>query len=201
VGSSLAADILAILDAHGRDRAHIVPILSAIQDRCHYLPEQALRLVAKNSSITLADLEGVSTFYPRFRREPSGLHRIRVCVGTACHVKGGETIYDAFRDALTIQQDADTDPQGLFTVEKAACLGCCMLAPVAQIDDDAVYGHLTRQSAPQVLRDFLEHCRAGGEHDLESPGDGSLDGRKGTVSLCTCTSCRASGAQDLFEAL
>jgi NADH-quinone oxidoreductase subunit F len=131
------AEIEAILESQGRDRAHIVAVLSAIQARYNYLPEDALRLVAEKSRITPADLEGVSSFYPRFRRAPSGLHRIRVCVGTACHVKGGETIHDAFRQELEIPEGADTDPGGLFTLEKAACLGCCMLAPVVQIDDEA----------------------------------------------------------------
>ena len=149
-----ARDVDAILASTGRERRHIVAVLSRIQDRYHYLPEEALRRVVETSGITAADIEGVSTFYARFRRKPAGRHTIRVCVGTACYVKGGENIYDAFRLALKIGDRSDTDRDGIFTVEKAACLGCCMLAPVVQIDD-AVYGHLTRQTVPAVLRDFL----------------------------------------------
>jgi NADH:ubiquinone oxidoreductase subunit F (NADH-binding)/NADH:ubiquinone oxidoreductase subunit E/NAD-dependent dihydropyrimidine dehydrogenase PreA subunit len=198
------SDIDAILETTGRERKDTVAILSKIQDTYHFLPKEALRRIAQVTDITPADLEGVSSFYSRFRREPAGLHTVRVCVGTACFVKGGENIYDAFRVALRISEGADTDPDGLFTVEKAACLGCCMLAPVAQIDD-AVYGHLTRQIVPSVISDFLASRGAVGDPEASGlPGNGgrraSNAGPRGVVSLCTCTSCRASGALEVFEA-
>ncbi len=190
------ADIDAIVAETGAEPGHLVEILSRIQDRWHHLPEAALRRLGEVTRISPADIEGVSTFYSRFRRKPAGRHTIRVCVGTACFVKGGENIYDAFRRALRLEEDADTDRDGLFTVEKAACLGCCMLAPAVQIDD-AVYGHLTRDLVPSVLRDFLA-SRAGAERE---PGARSPTGAAaGTVALCTCTSCRASGALAVFEA-
>jgi NADH-quinone oxidoreductase subunit F len=189
-----AAEVDAILASTGRERRHIVAVLARIQDWYHYLPKGALRRVAGTSSITPADLEGVSTFYARFRGKPAGRHTIRVCVGTACYVKGGESIYDAFRLALNIGEASDTDRDGLFTVEKAACLGCCMLAPCAQIDD-AVYGHLTRQMAPAVLRDFLASRAAAAEDPGWIPGK-----RAGLVAMCTCTSCRASGAGAVYDA-
>jgi NADH:ubiquinone oxidoreductase subunit F (NADH-binding)/NADH:ubiquinone oxidoreductase subunit E/NAD-dependent dihydropyrimidine dehydrogenase PreA subunit len=201
------ADVDAILASTGRERRHVVAVLSRIQDRYHYLPEQALRRVVETSGITAADIEGVSTFYARFRRKPAGRHTIRVCVGTACYVKGGENIYDAFRLALRIGERSDTDREGLFTVEKAACLGCCMLAPVAQIDD-AVYGHLTRQMVPAVLRDFLaSRAAAEGDPGPSRPRGAAAGGSGGAscvpagqVAMCTCTSCRASGAGAVFDA-
>ncbi len=192
----IEAEVESILEQTGRDSRDTTAVLQAIQDRYHHIPDDALRQVAARSRITLADLEGVCTFYPRFRRMPSGLHTIRVCIGTACYVKGGETIYDAFRQALRVPAGSDTDPDGIFTVEKVACLGCCMLAPVAQIGE-LVYGHLTRQAVPRVVRDFLAQPDPG--RDPGAPSDGG-DG-EGVVSLCTCTSCRASGAQDLFDSL
>jgi NADH-quinone oxidoreductase subunit F len=124
-------------------------------------------------------------------------------VGTACFVKGGENVYDAFRLALRIREGEDTDRDGLFTVEKAACLGCCMLAPVAQIDD-VFYGYLSRQLVPSVLRNFLSSRAAAAEEG--PPGSGLPGGApspraaRGTVALCTCTSCRASGAGQVFDA-
>jgi NADH-quinone oxidoreductase subunit F len=194
------ADVDAILDAAGRERRNIVDVLLSIQDRYHHLPEPALRRVAEASAIAPADLEGVSTFYARFRSRPAGRHTIRVCVGTACYVKGGETIHDAFRLALGIGERSDTDRDGNFTIEKAACLGCCMLAPVVQIDD-AVYGHLTRDMVPAVLRDFLA-SRAAAADDRGPAGSAGRRGAAvpaGSVAMCTCTSCRASGAGTVFD--
>jgi NADH-quinone oxidoreductase subunit F len=192
-----AAEVDAILDAEGRERENVVAVLRRIQERYGHLAEPALRRVAESSRITPADIEGVSTFYTSFRRKPAGRHTIRVCVGTACFVKGGENIHDAFRRVLRIEDGADTDRDGLFTLEKAACLGCCMLAPVAQIDD-VIYGHLSRQTVPSVLRDFLASRAVAAARS--EPAAASAPGARGRVSLCTCTSCRASGAMAVFEA-
>ncbi len=188
-----AAEVDAILASTGRERRHIVAVLSRIQDRYHYLPEPVLRRVVETSGITAVDIEGVSTFYARFRRKPAGRHTIRVCVGTACYVKGGENIFDAFRLALKIGERSDTDRDGVFTVEKAACLGCCMLAPVAQIDD-AVYGHLTRQVVPAVLRDFLASraAAAGDPGPYSTPGTASVP----TRATWPCAPARAAGHRE-----
>jgi NADH-quinone oxidoreductase subunit F len=211
------AEVDAILASTGSERRHLAAVLARIQDRYHYLPEEVLRRVVETSSITAADVEGVSTFYARFRGKPAGRHTIRVCVGTACYVKGGENIYDAFRLALRIGEKSDTDRDGLFTVEKAACLGCCMLAPCAQIDD-AVYGHLTRQMVPAVLRDFLASRAAAADDPGPYAGArawttttgaagvapagtaGAAPAPAGQVAMCTCTSCRASGAGPVYDA-
>ena len=202
------AEIDRILHDAGGDRERIVEVLRAIQERFNYLPEAALRRVAQAGVFSPAELEGVASFYRAFRRQPAGRHRIRVCVGTACFVKGAENVYDAFCRALKLGEGADTDPDGLFTVEKVACLGCCTLAPVVQIDE-AVYGHLDRQQVPGVLRDFLG-TRVLAEE--EAPPSGTRSGaaglptapqaraRRGVVALCTCSSCRAAGAVEVLEA-
>jgi NADH:ubiquinone oxidoreductase subunit E len=91
----------------GGGRERIVDLLRAIQEHYHYLPEAALRRVARLTVLSPADLEGVSSFYTRFRKVPAGRHQIRVCVGTACFVKGAENIYDAFRLALRLREDLD----------------------------------------------------------------------------------------------
>ena len=195
-------ELEALLERTGREPRHLVAILLAVQKRCGYLPEAVLLRLTELTSITPADIEGVSTFYAGFRRTPAGRHTIRVCVGTACFVKGAENIVGAFRQTLGIREDSDTDPQGLFTVERVACLGCCTLAPVVQIDG-AIYGSLTRRKVPAVLKDFLAGG-AGGEEDT-TPGAagaaGTVGGRgRGTVALCTCSSCRAAGALEVFRA-
>lgn len=143
----------------GTGSEKVLAILQALQSHYGYLPDEALRRVCDLTDITPAAITGVSTFYDQFRHRPAGSHIINVCIGTACHVKGAEQVYEAFRRYLEIPEGEDTDAQRLFTVEKIACLGCCTLAPAVQIDD-VTYGHLTRESVPKVLSDFLSHARA-----------------------------------------
>ncbi len=141
----------------GRGEEAVIAILLAIQDEYRYLPDEALRRVCEVSDIRPATVTGVSTFYDRFRHTPAGEHTVRVCVGTACHVKGAGVVHEAFCRHLDISEGEDTDADRLFTVEKVACLGCCTLAPVVQIGD-VTYGHLTPAAVPGVLRDYLAHC-------------------------------------------
>ena len=95
---------------------------------------------------------GVATFYSQFRLEPIGEHTIRVCFGTACHVNGAEAIADALSDELKVPVGGTT-PDGKFTLESVACLGCCSLAPVITIDDET-YGRLTADKARDIIRDM-----------------------------------------------
>jgi NADH:ubiquinone oxidoreductase subunit E len=123
-----------------------IPILQAIQEHYRYLPEAALQRVCELSQITPAQIAGTSTFYSRFRRTPVGEHLIRVCHGTACYVSGARQITEELRRHLHIPEGATTDPEGKFTVEEIACLGCCSLAPVLMLDDRTA-GKLTPAGA------------------------------------------------------
>lgn len=138
----------------GHGKQALIPILQAIQEHYRYLPRECMEYVCAVTEITPSDIVGVSTFYNQFRHEPVGEHIVHVCTGTACHVKGANLILDAFRLHLGIKPEEDTDKDGKFTIQKVACLGCCTLAPVVQIDD-ATYGHLTPSMIPDVLEDFL----------------------------------------------
>ena len=102
-----------------------------IQQEFRYLPGAALQRVSQVTDISLAQLVGVATFYHQFRHRPAGQHVIRVCHGTACHVKASQNIHDAIHRHLEIPNDGDTCPNNEFTVERVACLGCCTLAPVS----------------------------------------------------------------------
>jgi NADH-quinone oxidoreductase subunit F len=179
----------------GRTPERLIPLLQAVQEACHHLPEAALRQVAQATGVPLAEVAGVASFYAQFRDRPAGRHRIKVCIGTACHVKGAEAVYEAFRRRLGIVGDADTDADHLFTVEKVACLGCCMLAPAVQVDD-VVYGFVGPRTVPQVLRDFLAGQAVGS--DVAGPADSAVAGE---VALCRCSSCGAAGADALWRAL
>ena len=184
----------------GRRPEAVIPLLHAIQDHYGYLPEPALRRACELTEITPASIIGVSTFYTQFRHRPVGRHLIRVCHGTACHVKNAELVRDALLNALHIPDDGqtDTDADGQFTIEKVACLGCCTLAPVLQIDG-ITYGHLTPDAVPQVLHDFAEaqRRRAAARMPTHKPSNGN--GAEIRVGQGSC--CVAKGADLLHDAL
>ena len=144
----------------GRSGGAVIPILQAIQTHYRYVPRDAIERVCELTDITPAAIVGVSTFYTQFRRRPVGRHIIHICHGTACHVKGSELIQDAFQRRLKIADGDDTDAAGLFTIQKVACLGCCTLAPVVQIDG-ITYGRLAPPMVGDVLDDFLQQSKEG----------------------------------------
>jgi NADH-quinone oxidoreductase subunit F len=145
-----------IVERLGRKPEAVIGILQAVQQHYRYLPREALLRVCQQSDITPAEITGVSTFYTQFRHHPVGQHIISVCHGTACHVKGSGLVQEAFERELRLRPGEDTDADGRFTVEKVACLGCCTLAPVLQIDG-LTYGHVAPNQAGEVLDDFLRH--------------------------------------------
>ena len=160
-----------IIERAGREPEAVVSILHAVQQQYRYLPEEALKRVCELTNITPAAITGVSTFYSGFRHRPVGEHVISVCHGTACHVKGAELVQDAVEKALDLQPGQDTDAAGRFTVQKVACLGCCTLAPVVQIDE-AVYGTDTSHSPGsgcQVLDDFLRQQNQRASRSARAP--------------------------------
>ncbi len=188
-----------VVERIGTKPGDIIPILHAIQKEYNYLPEEALRRVCEITEITPASITGVSTFYSQYRHTPIGKHIIRVCTGTACHVKGSELVYDAFCRELHIEQgqDTDTDPDFLFTVQKIACLGCCTIAPVVQIDD-VTYGHVKTDSVAPILQDFLQHKTRIAEEtrDQKIPEE-----KVGEIKIGLGSCCVASGSQRVQQAL
>ncbi|MCK5146381.1 NAD(P)H-dependent oxidoreductase subunit E [bacterium] len=181
----------------GSSAENLIPLLQAIQEHFNYLPQEALDRLAETTSIRPADITGVSSFYAQFRMKPAGKHTVKVCIGTACHVMGAEALYHAFKDYLHIPADDDTDDEMLFTVEKVACLGCCMLAPAVQIDD-ITYGFVKTTTIGQVLTDFLAAQNAGSGKEQSARSDSPL---RGEVRMCLCSSCIASGAMPVYEAI
>ena len=147
-----------IVGQTGTSADKVITILQQIQEAFHYLPVEALERVCAMTDISLSQIQGISTFYSQFRHELAGKHMIRVCTGTACHVKGALQVYDAFRRELKLAPGENTDRSAIFSVEKVACLGCCTLAPVVRIDD-VTYGHVTPGRAGEILVDFLKRPR------------------------------------------
>ncbi len=188
-----------VVEETGRDREAVIPILQRLQEHYRYLPPEALRRVCEITDITPAQIEGVSTFYTQFRHRPVGEHLIRVCHGTACHVKGADRVSDAVRRYLDIPADDDTDPDGQFTIEKVACLGCCTLAPVMQIDG-VTYGHLNSDNVSDAIEDFLQLEGRGLLAPQPKSVEGHIDGlAEIRIGIGSC--CIAGGSMDVREAL
>ncbi len=183
----------------GTEKEKVLEILHAVQGQFGYLPKEGLERICELTKITPAAIAGVSSFYDQFRHRPAGRHMIRVCIGTACHVKGGQQVYDAFQRYLHIPDGDDTDPEKTFTVEKVACLGCCMLAPVIQIDD-ITYGHLAMEQVPAVLSDFAEQERSRAQR-TDTPDLARTGKEPGEIRICVGSSCAAGGSARVYEAL
>ncbi len=186
-------DIAEIIEEKGR----AIPILQAIQDKYKYLPEEALRMASDISDISLSGLIGVASFYSQFRFAPVGDHIIKVCIGTACHVKGAERVYDSMRRLFKLPPKQHTDASGKFTVEKIACLGCCTLAPVVQIDD-VTYGHVDPAKVKEVIEDFDLHKN---KKTIRASSKGKFRETEGEIRVGLGSCCVASGSEDVRKAL
>ena len=183
----------------GRNQAALIPILQAMQTHYRYLPEPALRRLCEISDITPAQVTGVATFYTRFRHKPVGQHLISVCHGTACHVKGARLISEAFGRHFQLGDERDTTEDGLFTLQRVDCLGCCTLAPVVQIDG-ITYGHLTPDSVERVVHDFLEAQKRSGQQKAAAL-PGLAIGQMAEVRIGVGSCCIAGGSMDVRDAL
>ena len=147
-----ASQLLALVEPFkGRDGATI-PVLQAIQTSLGYLPPESFDLIERELGIPASKAYGVATFYAQFRTTPVGKHLIKVCDGTACHVRGAVTILTAIRDHLGLK-DTDTTEDKVFTLEEVACLGCCSLAPVMMIGR-TTYGSLTFEKTREILDSY-----------------------------------------------
>ena len=127
--------IKSFITKYRSEKKALISILQDIQAEYNYLPQEALRFVSESMGIPLIDILGVATFYRAFSLEPRGEHLITVCLGTACHVRGGYKILEEFEKKLNIEA-GETTPDGQFTLETVACLGCCAIGPVVVIDGD-----------------------------------------------------------------
>ena len=185
----------AIIERVGRRREHIIPLLQALQAEFSYLPADALERVYETTAIDRAQAISVATFYAQFRMIPYGKHTIRVCCGTACHVKGANIVYDAFRRELNIGEDTVTTDDQQYSIEKIACLGCCALAPVVQIDNK-IFGHVQPGRVNEVLAEF-EQLQASNLNAQTS----SQIVPQGEVRLGMENCCQASGTAEVREAV
>ncbi|OEG00220.1 NADH dehydrogenase [Vulcanibacillus modesticaldus] len=130
----------------------LIPVLHGVQEIYGYLNEDALKVVSEELAVPMSEIYGVATFYSFFSLEPKGEHVIRVCLGTACYVKGAQQVLDKLSEKLNVEVNKTTEDQK-FTLEASRCLGACGLAPVIMIDDD-VYGKLTPEMVDEILEKY-----------------------------------------------
>ena len=142
-----------IIDSYGCQQSNLIAIMQEIQAEYKYLSEDTLTLIAEKLGVSTAKVYSVATFYENFSLEAKGKYIIKVCAGTACHVRKSQPIYDAIHDYLGLTGKKKTSADGLFTLETVACLGACGLAPVMTIDGE-VHSKMTPEAALALLEDI-----------------------------------------------
>jgi NADH-quinone oxidoreductase subunit E len=147
----LKSEISQITAPYKGKKGALIPLLQEIQDRYGYLSPEALSALAEEIKISDNEIYGVATFYAQFKFKKPGRHQVKVCLGTACHVRGGAELMQTAERELNIKQ-GETTSDGLFSLERVACLGCCALSPVIVVDKD-IYGKLTPVKVKKVLKE------------------------------------------------
>lgn len=143
--------VVNILDRYDRDPSRLIPILQAVQEEYRYLPEEILTYVATALDVSPAKVYGVATFYGHFSLKAKGKYVVKVCDGTACHVKGSGALVDALKKELGLDEKRNTTPDMLFTLETVSCLGACGLAPAVVVNEE-VHGLVTPEAAVALVR-------------------------------------------------
>lgn len=146
------AEFEKIFDEYESIPENLISVLQKAQDIYGFLPKEIIYKVSEKLDVTPAKVMGVATFYSQFRLEPVGKYLVMICGGTACHVGGSEKIAAAVSDFFGIENGKTTD-DGLFTLQKVACLGCCSLAPAMMINGE-VFGNLTPEKAISILKNL-----------------------------------------------
>ena len=144
-----------ILEQYGNEQKNLITILQSVQADYRYLPKEILEYIAEKMGISLAKIYSVATFYENFSLDPKGKYVIKICDGTACHVRKSIPILEKVRETLNVTAEKPTTSDMMFTVETVSCLGACGLAPVMTINDK-VYPAMTPEKAVELLNAVRE---------------------------------------------
>ena len=148
-------NVNAILDDTQGQRGILIAVLQRVQEKIGYLPEDAMKMIAERLSLSLSQAYGVASFYKHFHFKPRGKKIVKVCMGTACHVRGGKAVLNEIETKLGIKE-GETTPDRAVTLETVGCVGCCALAPVLTVNDQDLYGELT----PRMVEDIITSVRS-----------------------------------------
>ena len=138
-----------VVHKHNVEQGAVIPILQEIQGTYGYVPPAAMQRIADDMNVPVSEIYGIVTFYAQFRLEPLGKYLIKVCHGTACHLCGADMVALILAQAIGVKE-GETSEDGLFTVERVACIGCCSLAPVMTVNGEA-YGRLTPEAIGKIV--------------------------------------------------
>ena len=144
-----------ILAKHGRQTSNIIAILQDVQETYRYLPREIFPYLSKELGMTTANIYSVATFYENFSLEPNGKYVIKVCNGTACHVRKSIPILEKLRETLNLKEGQATTDDFVFTVETVSCLGACGLAPVLMVND-TVHPSMTPEKVVALVQELRE---------------------------------------------
>lgn len=147
-------DLMKCIAAHKGEDGALMPVLHEAQNIYGYLPAEVQTVIAEELNVPLAEVYGVATFYSRFSLSPKGKHKISICLGTACYVKGSDKVLEAVEHELRIKCGECT-PDKKFSIESCRCVGACGLAPVMIIDGE-VYGRLSPSDVKGILDKYLQ---------------------------------------------
>jgi NADH-quinone oxidoreductase E subunit len=149
----MSASIVSIIGEYApRDKSNLIAILQQVQKAKGYITSEAVTSISSHLSISRSQIFGVASFYSQFRFNPPGRNSIRICLGTACHVQGGDFLLNALRSEIGISPN-ETTPDGRFDLERVACLGCCALAPVVMINDD-IFSNMSVVKLKEILNRY-----------------------------------------------
>jgi len=154
--------VKSFIKRYNNEKKALISILQDIQAEYNYLPQEALKFVSESMGIPLIDIIDVATFYRAFSLEPRGKHLVTVCLGTACHVRGGPKILEEFERILSINA-GKTTKDGEFTLETVACLGCCAIGPVVVVDGD-YHAQTTIRKVNSILKKYRRKEKKNEEH-------------------------------------
>ena len=148
------AALAKVIEEHKSVPGCLMRVMQEAQAIYGYLPKEVQVMIAEGLGVSLSEVYGVATFYTQFSLSPKGRHRISLCLGTACYVKGADKILEALEEKLGIKCGECT-PDGLFSLDSCRCVGACGLAPVMMINDD-VYGRLTPENVAEVFEKYKD---------------------------------------------
>jgi len=148
-------NVNAILDDAAGQRGILIAVLQRVQEKVGYLPEEAMKMISDRLSLSLSNVYGVASFYKHFHFKPRGKNVVKVCMGTACHVRGAKSVLTEMETQLGIKEGETTADLSV-TLETVGCVGCCALAPVATINDHDLFGELT----PKMVDDIIITVRS-----------------------------------------
>ncbi len=150
----ILACVKEVIGSNAKSHENLVPILQQVQERLGYLPALAMEKISEGLDLPAADIFGLATFYNQFKLNPPGKHRVKVCLGTACYMVGGEITLESFERRMGIKEN-ETSEDRQYSLERVACVGCCTLAPVAVVDEK-IEGRVTPTRVDGIMLSLEE---------------------------------------------